>query len=103
PEFSRALHYILVEQSPHLREKLKERLPEHVAAGKCEVVQSIDSLLPILSPNEGDKSGAPSHSDALIVFANEFFDALPVEVIDHRGTVRVGVDNGRFVEKFVEP
>ena len=26
----------------------------------------------------------------VIVFGNEFFDALPVEVIDHRGAVRVG-------------
>ena len=30
----------------------------------------------------------------LIVFGNEFFDALPVEVIDHRGAVRVGVEGG---------
>ena len=26
----------------------------------------------------------------LILFANEFFDALPVEIVDHRGAVRVG-------------
>ena len=39
----------------------------------------------------------------VIVFGNEFFDALPVEMVDHRGAVRVGIDNGRFVESFVAP
>jgi SAM-dependent MidA family methyltransferase len=37
----------------------------------------------------------------IIVFANEFFDALPVEVISPRGALRVNVDTGRFVETWV--
>ena len=98
PEFFRALHYVLVEQSHHLREKLRERLTEQIAAGKCEVLEA-----PTLSAKDADKDGAPNGSDTLIVFANEFFDALPVEVIDHRGAVRVAVDNGRFVEEFAQP
>ncbi len=89
PEFSLALRYRLGEQSSHLREKLRERLAEHIAAGTCEVLESI------LPPTD--------ERDALIVFANEFFDALPVEVIDHRGALRVGNENGRFVESFVAP
>ena len=89
PEFFRALRYQLVEQSPHLCEKLQERLAEHIGAGKCEVFESIDQL--------------PVASDPRIVFANEFFDALPVDVIDHRGALRVGYENGRFVESFVAP
>ncbi len=36
PEFSRALHYALVEQSAHLRDRLQERLAEHIAAGKAQ-------------------------------------------------------------------
>jgi SAM-dependent MidA family methyltransferase len=39
----------------------------------------------------------------LIVFANEFFDALPVDIVDHRGAVRVAEEQGRFVEQFVPP
>ena len=102
PEFSGALWYQLVEQSAHLRQKLRERLAEHIATGKCEVSDSITS--PTHSPTAGEKGGAPTNQPAsFILFANEFFDALPVDVIDHRGALRVGVDNGRFVESFVAP
>jgi SAM-dependent MidA family methyltransferase len=90
PEFSCALHYALVEQSAHLRMKLQERLQEHTAGGKCEVFDSLEA-------------SASRASDNIIVFANEFFDALPVEVIDHRGAVRVGYENGHFTETFVAP
>jgi len=90
PEFSRALHYALVEQSAHLRTKLQERLAEHTAAGDCEIFDSLES-------------SASRASDNIIVFANEFFDALPVDVIDYRGAVRVGYENGRFTETFVAP
>ncbi len=142
PDFARALHYALVEQSPHLREKLRERLAEHIAAGKCEVFESLEEAASVSHSfaNERRQDGAPTMSgrgatlaapserlsfchservsareesalasantapgDNLILFANEFFDALPVEVIDHRGAVRVGIENSRFVETFVAP
>jgi len=90
PEFSRALHCALVEQSPHLRTRLHERLSEHIAVGKAQVLESIESA-------------ASSASENIIVFGNEFFDALPVEVVDYRGALRVGFENGRFVESFVTP
>lgn len=90
PEFSRAPHYALVEQSAHLRTKLQQRLQEHVASGRCEISDSLESV-------------ASHASDNIIVFANEFFDALPVDVIDYRGAVRVGYENGRFAESFVAP
>ena len=108
PEFFRALRYTLLERSAHLREKLEERLGEHIAAGRCWIGESLDTVGPTLSA-EAEKSGAPilgtttSFSDHLILFANEFFDALPVEVVDHRGAVRVGVKDGRLTESFVEP
>jgi SAM-dependent MidA family methyltransferase len=98
PDFSLALRYLLVEQSPHLREKLRERLSEHISGGRCEVLEP-----PTLSPTDGEKGGAPGVGDNIIVFGNEFFDALPVEIIDHRGAVRVGYENGRFTETFVAP
>src|SRR5208337_3042718 len=42
PDFACALHYSLVEQSPHLREKLYERLAEHIVAGKCQGFESLE-------------------------------------------------------------
>jgi SAM-dependent MidA family methyltransferase len=39
----------------------------------------------------------------VIVFANEFFDALPVEILSPEGTLRISANNGRFVETWVPP
>ena len=88
PEFFHGLRYWLVEQSANLREKLGERLNEYTSRDRCRVVGSLDEVSP---------------GDCLIVFANEFFDALPVEVIDHRGALRLDVEDTSFVERFVEP
>ena len=88
PELFAALRYVLVERSAALREVLRERLQEHVGAGKASVRETL-----------GD--GASNVST--IVFANEFFDALPVDIVDHRGEVRVGVAGERLVETFAAP
>ena len=90
PEFSRVLHYALVEQSVHLRERLRERLAGHIAEGKACVFESLEAA--VSTAGEG-----------IIVFGNEFFDALPVEVVDHRGGLRIGIENSRFEETFVPP
>ena len=37
----------------------------------------------------------------LIVFANEFFDALPVEVLSEKGSLQVGLREGRLVDEWV--
>jgi len=42
-------------------------------------------------------------SETIIIFANEFFDALPVEVLGSRGALRIAVDKGRFVETWAPP
>jgi len=89
PEFARALRYVLVERSEHLRSRLTARLAEHMEAGRARVCDSFDEVA--------------SGEDALILFANEFFDALPVEIVDHRGSVRVAEEQGRFIEQFVAP
>ncbi len=90
PEFARSLRYSLVERSGELQKRLQERLGEHIAAAKCAIFGSLEEA-------------AASAGENVIVFGNEFFDALPVEVIDHRGSVRVHVDGGRFVEAFAMP
>ncbi len=76
PAFHDALHYTLVEASPGLRARLEERFAAHVAAHKVSVVEKVEQA---------------EVQSAFMVFANEFFDALPVEVIADRGAVRVGV------------
>src|SRR5664280_2014695 len=89
-DFWRALRYALVEQSPHLRERLQERLADHVAAERAYVLDSM-------------KAATSTAGENIIVFGNEFFDALPVEVVDYRGALRIGLENGKFVETFVPP
>ncbi len=39
----------------------------------------------------------------VIVFANEFFDALPVEILSQQGALRISAQDGRFVETWVPP
>lgn len=90
PEFFHRLRYLLVETSPALRERLEETLAQHKESGRARIFSSMDDL-----PNP---LAAPA-----IIFANEFFDALPAEVISHRGELRIVSENGRFVETFVAP
>jgi SAM-dependent MidA family methyltransferase len=39
----------------------------------------------------------------IIVFANEFFDALPVEILGSEGVLRISAHDGHFVESWVAP
>jgi len=87
PEFFRASHYSLWERSPTLRERLQSRLQRHFAAGKASVV-----------PEESDITRALAPETLLIIFANEFFDALPIEVVSPDGELRIAEKDGRFVE-----
>jgi SAM-dependent MidA family methyltransferase len=88
PESFAALHYRLVESSPVLRQGLQERLGEYMAQGRASIAA------------EPEETAPAQHA---IVFANEFFDALPVEVLDARGEVRVDARDGRLVEVFAPP
>ena len=90
PDFARALRYQLVEQSPTFRARLQERLAGHIASGEAGIFESLESA-------------ASATGQHLILFANEFFDALPVEIVDHRGSVRIVESDGRFGEQFVPP
>jgi len=69
---------------------LQERLAEHVAAERAHVFESLEAA-------------ASPAGENMIVFGNEFFDALPVEVVDYRGALRIGLENGKFVERFDRP
>ena len=128
PGFFRALHYSLLEKSTALQRRLQANLERHFIAGKTSLSpeglkhhisrgpygmaeamplanlpaateKDVTSVVP-----SGDGPGIFSRERALareipvIIFANEFFDALPVEVLSPRGELRIGIKDGRFVE-----
>jgi SAM-dependent MidA family methyltransferase len=88
PGFFRALCYSLVESSPPLSESLKQTLDRHLATGKCFLR---DAPLP-----ESIRISNPT-----IVFANEFFDALPVEVLSAKGSVRIASEKEQLQEAWI--
>ena len=51
------------------------------------------------SPEKMKRALAPEVP--IIVFANEFFDALPVEVLSEKGSLRISTRDGRFVRRMV--
>jgi SAM-dependent MidA family methyltransferase len=81
PDFFRALHYVLDERSPALRQRIEATLSRHLESGKA-ALSGIDLSTP------------------KILFANEFFDALPVEILSPQGSLRIDVGDGRFVESW---
>jgi SAM-dependent MidA family methyltransferase len=89
PDFFRALRYVLVESSKPLRERIRNTLRPHLDSGKVEVEKTF--------PYRNDSS----LETPTIVFANEFFDALPVEVVSASGSLRIDERGGRFVETWV--
>jgi SAM-dependent MidA family methyltransferase len=91
PDFFRALRYILVESSPALRERIRETLGHHIESGKAEVA----ALHPLHEE--------PAFNTPTIVFANEFFDALPVEILSAKGSLRIDTRDGLFVETWGHP
>jgi SAM-dependent MidA family methyltransferase len=103
PEFFRALHYRLVETSPTLRKRLQATLERHFAAGKTSLCSGS------LTPGKGETSVLPNRAALgralapevpVIVFANEFFDALPVEVLSPQGELHISEKDGRLVESW---
>ncbi len=104
PEFFCALHYSLLESSPVLRQRLQATLSRGFQSGKVSLatqslLPQLQRLKPMLSdesystacagPNKavGARSLAPDVP--VIVFANEFFDALPVEVLSPDGELHI--------------
>jgi len=103
PEFLRALRYRLVETSPWLRQRQQERLAEFTAVEQVSIDSDFASALARSSPQGANPRVAGTPADALIVFGNEFFDALPVEVLTADGELRVAEQDGMFVEQTVAP
>jgi SAM-dependent MidA family methyltransferase len=93
PGFFEALRYALVERSPALRERLRSTLHRHFEAGKASF-----ATFPPDPPRPAVASAPP-----VILFANEFFDALPVEVLSSEGELRISERGGRFLETWGSP
>src|SRR5271169_4086663 len=89
PDFFHALRYVLVESSPALRLRIEKTLRHQFESGKAK----LSALYPL---NE-------AASVSTIVFANEFFDALPVEVLSAMGSLRIDARDGRFIETWAKP
>lgn len=84
PEFFSALYYVLVERSAAFRERLRLTLARHVTIGRVEIRDQV--------PFTPDVS--------TLVFGNEFFDALPVEVVSSQGMLCIGEKEGKLREEF---
>jgi len=105
PAFYNALHYTLTEQSPALRERLASRLHHRIEAARVS----------LQNPAGGDHSASSAQAARrstdltmralapeipLIIFANEFFDALPVEVLSAKGSLRIDAHRGSIREEW---
>jgi SAM-dependent MidA family methyltransferase len=124
PDFFAALRYTLQEASPALVAKLAENLREHITNGKAAPSvphQDISVKTPLAANDVSDEQhrGGETRLDAspalpriqrgcpaktpLIVFANEFFDALPVEILSSRGKLHITAENDRLQEIWSPP
>ncbi len=92
PEFFGAVQYELLEQSAALRERIGETLRTHLESGKATLGTSAAKARAQCDPTKANPT---------VVFANEFFDALPVEVLSSGGSLSVDCRDGRFVETWV--
>ncbi len=75
PDFFASMHYSLAEQSPRLRTRLQNQLARHFECGKASLASDI---------RDTRRPAVPR-----IIFANEFFDALPVEIVSAQGSLRL--------------
>ena len=87
PDFFRALHYALVESSPALRQRIEAILSRQFERGRH------NSFVRLFDDHDGPT----------IVFANEFFDALPVEIVSTTRRAALDARDGRFVETWAPP
>ena len=134
PDFFRALHYVLVESSPTLQQRISATLSRRLESGKALLGSSAfhdagceNEASPAAKRRQNAAHGASRGSGGLrnnqapegrqknlsrealgpgsptIVFANEFFDALPCEVLSPEGSLRIDARDGRFVETWAPP
>ncbi len=110
PDFFEALRYVLVERSSALRARMEAKLERYLNAEKA-VIMSPGAETPLFNDCIDTSEVVPSPASVLesppavpsVVFANEFFDALPVEILSTQGSLRIDAREGRFVESWAQP
>lgn len=96
PDFFRALRYTLVESSPALQQRLQTTFGGRIETGKVALAGANSR-----SAEAAQASVRTLAADIpVITFANEFFDALPLEVLSEKGTLRIAAKDGRFIEEW---
>ena len=114
-DFFATLTYTLQESSAALRVKLRDNLREHIDRGKALVPEERPSLAQRFSAGGARKTdqvpeGRPTRlrrtlagDIPLIVFANEFFDAIPVEILSPAGKLHIALEGDRLCETWLPP
>ncbi len=100
PDFFSAMNYTLQESSPALQARLQGTLGEHLSNGKA-AISSLEMRLAASSAT-GIYRNAPGKTP-LIIFANEFFDALPVEILSAQGKLHLALEDGHLKEVWLTP
>ena len=110
PDFFRALHYTLIERSPALRRRIESALERHLNSGKARMAapENSDGLTDgkgttSVVPESRRTDGTLAAEVPVLLFANEFFDALPVEILSNRGSLHIATENGCFLETWAPP
>ena len=104
PDFFRALRYVLIETSPALRRRIEETLSRHIESGKAELTSSaFPKAIEEGAIGEAGRRRKMSPDRPTILFANEFFDALPVEILSRQGSLRIDAHNNNFIETWAAP
>ena len=130
PEFFRALHYVLVEGSQPLRARITKTLAHHIERQKASLRSAIETgsesaeELGLVGESAAERRENVAHGVSrgsgqnmtqapegrknrldtpTIVFANEFFDALPVEVLSQQGALRIDLRDKHLTETWVPP
>jgi len=101
PEFFRAVRWVLVEASPALRQRMEATLARHIERGIATLIAPDGVWVAqrfSAANNSLSQTGALAPEVPTILFANEFFDALPVEILSPQGTLRIDSREDRFVE-----
>ena len=101
PEFFRAVRWVLVEASPALRQRMEATLARHIERGIATLIAPDGVWVAqrfSAANNSLSQTGALAPEVPTILFANEFFDALPVEILSPQGTLRIDTREDRFVE-----
>jgi SAM-dependent MidA family methyltransferase len=84
PDFFSALHYVLSEGSAALCKHIEQTMNRHFESGRARFLSLDDKLYKFN-----------------VVFSNEFYDALPVEIVSSLGSLRLDSRDGRLVETWV--